>query len=86
VTRISNLALIAAIAVIGMASPTFAQSSNQNLGTGAHHARLHKMAPRQDGMNAFALVPSFQGRTEFDPVLTGGGSAGYNEDLRKNQP
>jgi hypothetical protein len=84
VTKISKLALIAAIALVGMGSTTFAQSSNPNSGIGAHSARHHKMSPRQGGMSAFDMVPGSAGGSVFSPALTGGGSAGYNENLRQD--
>ena len=43
-----------------------------------------KVAARQNGLHAFAMVP--RGGTDGnsnDPALTGGGSAGYNEMLQR---
>ena len=38
----------------------------------------------QVGLNAFATVPAYRGRaaSSDDPAATGGGSAGYNQNLR----
>lgn len=82
-TIVSRIVVAIAVAAAAVSSSAFAQASDQNLGMGIHHARHHKMAARQ-GSRAFALVPSVQGGAAFDPALTGGGSAGYNENLRRD--
>ena len=43
-----------------------------------------KIAARQNGLHAFAMVPrgAANGNAN-DPALTGGGSAGYNEMLQR---
>jgi hypothetical protein len=84
-TIVSRIAVAIAVAAAAVSSAAFAQSSNQNLGMGTHQARHHKMSPVQAGSRAFAMVPSFQGGGRFDPALSGGGSAGYNENLHKDQ-
>jgi hypothetical protein len=41
---------------------------------------------RDDGRNAYAMVPSYAAAWQStDPTYTGGGSRGYNESLLKNQ-
>ena len=61
----SKLALIAAIAVIGIASPALAQSRYDS------------------GREAYAMVPFNPTIAPAnDPAATGGGSAGYNENLK----
>jgi hypothetical protein len=79
-TNFSRVALIAAVAAMGLASPAFAQMQR----VAVHHVRHHTSAGTQTGSNAFAMVPSFQGGNAFSPSSTGGGSVGYNENLRKD--
>jgi hypothetical protein len=74
-TKFFRLALIAAVAAGGLASPAFAQTQR----VAVHHIRHHITAGRQSGSNAFATVPSFQDGSIFSPASTGGGSIGYNE-------
>ena len=89
ITITSKLALIVAVAAVGIASPAFAEFFNAQEGTGElpfsygsiapHHG---KIAVRQSGLHAFASVPSPQGDPNpNDPALTGGGSVGYNQML-----
>ena len=80
-TNLSRFALIAAVAAVGLASPAFAQSQRMAV----HHVRHHTTTTHQSGMNAFAMVPSFQGSSALSPSSTGGGSFGYNEHLRQDQ-
>jgi hypothetical protein len=61
--------------------PTTAPQSNST--APAHHVRSGAATPR-NGLNAFALVPQ-GGQSGFDAALTGGGSVGYNENLRRDQ-
>jgi hypothetical protein len=68
--RIGKLALIA-IAAAGIAAPAFAQS---------YHPAAH-----QNGRNAFAMVPGSASGSALSPAATGGGSIGYNENLRRDQ-
>ena len=62
---------------------------------GAHHAMAH--AARRNGMNSYAMDPPAQSggpyamdppaRTDLysdNPAATGGGSIGYNENLRND--
>jgi hypothetical protein len=47
-----------------------------------HQASQGKMATRQSGLHAFAMVPgTSSGSNPNDPALTGGGSLGYNQML-----
>lgn len=79
-TQLSRLALIAAVAAMGVASPAFAQTPR----VAVHHVRHRSPVGAQIGTNAFAMVPGFQGGSAFSPSSTGGGSVGYNENLRKD--
>ncbi len=69
--RIAKLALVA-IAAAGIAAPALAQSYNPPL---AH----------QSGRTAFAMVPGGAPGSVVSPAATGGGSIGYNENLRRDQ-
>jgi hypothetical protein len=69
--RIAKLALIA-IAAAGIAAPAFAQS-------------YHSPGSHQSGRNAFAMVPGGAAGSALSPAATGGGSIGYNENLRRDQ-
>jgi hypothetical protein len=69
--KTSKLLLIAAIATAAIASPVLAQS-------------------RYNGRDAYAMVPVIVSHNATpwqatDPAYTGGGSAGYNENLLKDQ-
>jgi len=73
------------------ATPAFAQSFDPDAGTGnalpfayTPAARQdHKIAARQSGLHAFAMVPGpGEAFNPNSPALTGGGSLGYNEMLR----
>jgi hypothetical protein len=99
---ISKLALFAAIAAAGIASPALAQSFDPEAGSGnvapfsyapittqndtvaVRQISRGKIAARQDGLHAFAMVPrgAADGHAN-DPALTGGGSAGYNQMLQR---
>jgi hypothetical protein len=47
---------------------------------------LHRSAAaRQNGFNAFAMVPAGAGGSAFSAAANGGGSIGYNENLRRDQ-
>jgi hypothetical protein len=81
-TRISTLALIA-VATVGIAAPAFAQSSQHRVGL--HHVHRQTVVARDNGLNAFAMVPGGAGGSAFSPAATGGGSIGYNENLRRDQ-
>jgi len=80
--------IITTVAKMAFVSPAFAQSFDPELGTGNvlmlnNQATVpHKQAAvRRSGIDAFAMVPRVQGASE-DPANTGGGSIGYNENLR----
>jgi hypothetical protein len=78
-SSISRLALIA-VAIAGITAPAFAQSYHPV----ARHARIDA-ATAQSGRNAFGMVPAGESGSVFNPAATGGGSAGYNENLRRDQ-
>jgi hypothetical protein len=80
--RISKLALVA-VAAMGAASPVFAQSSQHRVGI--HKVHHHTVVARESGFNAFAMVPGGAGGSAFSPAANGGGSVGYNENLRRDQ-
>ena len=93
-TNKSKTAMLVTLAIIGITSPTFAQSFDPDNGTGnvlsftnqatesyAHaipEIRHKTVTKHRVGFDAFAMAP--QGSD--DPVLTGGGSLGYNENLK----
>ena len=56
----------------------------QNDTVAVRQANPGKVAARQNGLHAFAMVPrgGADGNAN-DPALTGGGSAGYNEMLQR---
>jgi hypothetical protein len=56
----------------------------QNDTVAVRQANPGKVAARQNGLHAFAMVPrgGADGNSN-DPALTGGGSAGYNEMLQR---
>jgi hypothetical protein len=70
----------------GNTLPFAFSTTNQQSGkvTVARHARI-KTAARQNGLNAFAMVPGGASGSALSPAATGGGSIGYNENLRRNQ-
>ena len=96
----SKLIAAVAIAAFGIASPAFAQSFSKATGTGNveqsyfdNGGALHVGAVQQNsnsqiaqrsGLNAFASVPRVSSGID-SPALTGGGSTGYNENLRTEQ-
>ena len=97
-THISKLALIAAVtaaiatpafaqsfdpeAGTGNVLPFSTPSVVQNGKVAAHQTNQGKIAARQSGLNAFAMVPSAAaGSHSNNPALTGGGSTGYNQML-----
>ena len=87
---------LAALTVLGaLAQPVSAQSFCTCDGTGNvlkftnNPITFQNPAPGragfgQVGLNAFAMVPAPSGRatSSDDPAATGGGSVGYNENLR----
>jgi hypothetical protein len=80
--RIFRLALIGLTAA-GIAAPAFAQSSQHRVGL--HKVHRQTVVTRDSGINAFAMVPGGAGGSAFSPAANGGGSIGYNENLRRDQ-
>jgi hypothetical protein len=83
----SKLAVLAAVALIGIATPAFAQSTSAN--TYRWHslqaARLQHV-PRarvRSGLRAFGMVPGAAFGSD-NPSATGGGSIGYNSHNETN--
>ena len=82
--------IITTVAKMALVSPALAQSFDPEIGTGnvlALNSQAtvphERAAVRQSGIDAFAKVPHVQaGVASEDPVNTGGGSIGYNENLR----
>jgi hypothetical protein len=73
-----KLAAAAALMAVGMASPAFAHTYH------AGHPALHRSADPRSGLRAFDMVPGGYGNS-YSPAATGGGSLGYNENLRTDQ-
>lgn len=65
--------------------PAIVASTMHPATVAVHRARRHAIATRQSGFNAFAMVPRGDGGGAFNPAATGGGSVGYNENLRRDQ-
>jgi hypothetical protein len=97
-TRISKFALIAAVtaaiatpafaqsfdpeAGTGNVLPFSTPSVVQNSKVAARHTSQGKIAARQSGLHAFAMVSGAAvGSNANIPALTGGGSTGYNQML-----
>lgn len=53
--------------------------------TAAMHRARRAVAARQSGLGAFALAPAGAVGGSLSPMATGGGSIGYNENLRRDQ-
>jgi hypothetical protein len=73
-----------------IATPAFAQSYSHDFGTGnvINVPGLEQQAGRADAMSAFAQAPveNTRSKTVVDsdsPAETGGGSVGYNEELKQ---
>lgn len=62
---------IAAIVAVGFASPAFAQRP--------------PVSVYDSGADAFAMVPAYGGGYVFNPPANGGGSFGYNQNLRRDE-
>jgi hypothetical protein len=77
----SKLAVFAAVALIGIATPAFAQSAAANTyGWHSSQAARLRHLPRahvRSGLRAFGMVPGAAFGSN-DPSATGGGSIGYN--------
>lgn len=80
-STIFKLILGTVIAAVSVASPAFAQysSGKAKLVSGRHSAHF-RAAGHYSGSGSLAALP----RRIDDPALTGGGSIGYNENLRVN--
>jgi len=82
--------VITTVAKMASVSPALAQSFDPETGTGnvlmlSNQATVthEQAAVRQSGIDAFAMVPRVQAGVALeDPVNTGGGSIGYNQNLR----
>jgi len=80
--------IITTVAKMALISPAFAQSFDPEIGTGNvlmlnNQATVpHKQAAvRRSGIDTLAIAPRGKQASE-DPANTGGGSIGYNENLR----
>ena len=86
------------LTVVGLltviATPAFAQSYSHDFGTGnvINEPALEQQAGRADAMSAFAQAPVENIRSNTrskavvdsdSPASTGGGSIGYNEELKQ---
>ena len=66
-----------------VSSVSFASTDLHNVGVG--QARKSKAANRQRGLHAFASGPRVRLNLDpNDPVLTGGGSLGYNQNINND--
>ena len=82
--------IITTVAKMAFVSPAFAQSFDPEIGTGNvlmlnNQATVPRKqaAVRRSGIDAFAMTPRAQAGVASDnPANTGGGSIGYNENLR----
>jgi hypothetical protein len=83
-----KLITIVALTASVMATPAFAQSFDKDFGTGnvlsfsygSTSQQNDKVAGRQSGLDAFAMVPGASSATDSNsPAATGGGSEGYNQ-------
>jgi hypothetical protein len=80
--NVSKVILGVAIAAVSIAPPAFAQYASQSSPSiSAHHGKHLRISSHRSGSRAFASAP----RSVDDPAVTGGGSVGYNENLRLNQ-
>jgi hypothetical protein len=77
VANVSKLFLGAAIAAASIVSPALAAHKGKQIS--AHH--YVTQGSQGSGVRAFASVP----RSVDDPAATGGGSIGYNQNLRLNR-
>jgi hypothetical protein len=77
--NVSKVILGAAIAAVSIASPALAAHKGKSIS--AHQNGYVTQNNQGSGVRAFASVP----RSADDPAVTGGGSIGYNQNLRLNQ-
>lgn len=73
-TKRSKLAAIVTLMVLGVATPAFAGSFNNDQTTAA---KLDEVLLRKGGLNGFTGVPLLVAYSD-DSSATGGGSYGYN--------
>ena len=79
-TRVSALALIAAVAAAGIITPAFAQSSANPPSVTPAVSHQAKVRARHNGRQLYNMIPQNSSvRNSDDPALTGGGSIGYNQ-------
>jgi hypothetical protein len=62
--------------------PASVQSTVHPMRVATRTVRHRPGSARQSGLNAFAMAPAAEGGSAFSPAATGGGSVGYNENLR----
>ena len=82
--------IITTVAKMAFVSPALAQSFDPEIGTGnvlmlnSQAGAPHEQAAvRRSGIDALAMAPRVQaGVASEEPANTGGGSIGYNENLR----
>jgi hypothetical protein len=85
-----KLIMIVALTASVMATPAFAQSFDKDFGTGNVQLfsygtdgseQTGKIAGRRSGLDAYAMVrgTSSAATDSNSPVVTGGGSEGYNQ-------
>lgn len=65
-------------------------SGGLHLGTAAQQKlatapQQNRFAARQNGLNAFAMIPRVGGFSTYSPQATGGGSTGFNQNLHTDQ-
>ena len=84
-TTKSKLAVMLAIATLGLASPAFAQSFDPAIGTGNNvpfsYQQTNHGVPSA-ARKLYDMVPSASSTVNSNaPADTGGGSTGYNQEL-----
>jgi len=77
--NVSRLIIGAAIAAVSVTTPALAAHKGKPVS--AHQNGYVIRSSQGNGVRAFASAP----RSVDDPAVTGGGSIGYNENLRLNQ-
>jgi hypothetical protein len=82
VSTIFRVILGTAIAAVSIASPAFAQyASGKTQLVSVRHGGQVRTAHHHSGVRLFASAAS----SVDDPAMTGGGSVGYNANLRLNR-
>jgi hypothetical protein len=80
-STIFKVILGTAIAAVSIASPALAQyASEKGQLISVRHSGHVRTASHRSALRSFASIP----RSVDGPALTGGGSIGYNENLRVN--